>query len=106
MKACRLALPWAPDFVRGNVPEFLSPELVSLRDRATVLATDVLVPLRDDPQCSPAERAARVREASVSSSAKTSRIASRESLTSAARLPASVSMPTSPAVVESSSSRA
>jgi acyl-CoA dehydrogenase len=46
------------------MPEFLSPELVELRDRVAALAGE-LVALRDDAGLGPAERAARVRDAST-----------------------------------------
>lgn len=46
------------------MPDFLSPELQSLRERATRLATEVLVPLRDDRTLDDAQRATRIREAS------------------------------------------
>lgn len=46
------------------MPEFLSAELVALRDRASALARDVLAGLRDDTNLDAATRAARVRAAS------------------------------------------
>ena len=46
------------------MPEFLSPELLALRDRATALALDPLVALRDDAALDASTRSARVREAS------------------------------------------
>lgn len=46
------------------MPDFLSPELVALRERAERLAVDTLVGLRDDASLSAAERRDRVRQAS------------------------------------------
>ena len=46
------------------MPDFLSPELQAFRDRIDQLATGTLVGLRDDASLEPAERAARVRDAS------------------------------------------
>lgn len=46
------------------MPEFLSPELQDLRERAAKVATDSLIALRDDPQLEPAARALEIRNAS------------------------------------------
>ena len=46
------------------MPEQLPPDTAALLDRAERLAQDVLVPLRDDADLDPAERADRVRAAS------------------------------------------
>ena len=46
------------------MPEFLSPELLALRDRATALASGPLVALRDDIQLDAGARSAKIREAS------------------------------------------
>ena len=46
------------------MPEFLSPELLALRDRATALASGPLVALRDDTKLDAGARSAKIREAS------------------------------------------
>jgi hypothetical protein len=46
------------------MPDFLSPELLALRERAEQLATGTLIALRDDPALTAQERRDRVRHAS------------------------------------------
>lgn len=46
------------------MPDFLSPDLQALRERAVTLATRELVPLRDDDRIDDTERASRIRDAS------------------------------------------